>query len=216
MIPMSAIRDDTGVVLAPTTWRDAAEFLVTIRAEAEELMLDRTAGQDTRLVVTCEAAGMAPQLERVTRPFAIPVMSGGGFDSTTDKHKFAAALTDHNRPTEVLAITDLDASGAHKYLAEMEDVMAFARDLGGEVTFTRLVVTREQIRRYRLDTAPPKPTDKRAFHGTTCQVEALAPDVLANILRTAIEERIDQRVLDRVLKRERAERRKLLRVLRVR
>jgi hypothetical protein len=138
MIPMSAIRDDTGVVLAPIMWRDAAEWLAATREEAKELMLDRTAGQATRLVVTCEAAGMAPQLGRIANPLGVTAMSGGGFDSVTDKHKFASALADYDRPTEVLAITDLDASGAHKYLAEMEDAIAFARDLGGEVTFTRL------------------------------------------------------------------------------
>jgi hypothetical protein len=214
MIPMSAIRDDTGVVLAPIMWRDAAEWLAATREEAKELMLDRTAGQATRLVVTCEAAGMAPQLGRIANPLGVTAMSGGGFDSVTDKHKFASALADYDRPTEVLAITDLDASGAHKYLAEMEDAIAFARDLGGEVTFTRLAVTREQIKRYRLPTAPPKATDRRAFHGETCQVEALAPDVLANILRSAIETRIDHAAYERVLKREREVRRELVRRLR--
>jgi hypothetical protein len=214
LISMDAIRDDTGVILAPVTWRDAAEWLAAVREEAKELMLDRTAGQATRLVVTCEAAGMAPQLERVTNPFGIPVMSGGGFDSVTDKHKFAAALADHNRPTEVLAITDLDASGAHEYLAEMEDVLAFARALGGEVTFTRLAVTREQIKRHRLPTAPPKPTDRRAFRGETCQVEALAPDVLTQIVRDAIELRIDRAAFQRVLVHERKVQRELVRRLR--
>jgi hypothetical protein len=209
LISMDAIRDDTSVVVAPIMWRDAAEWLAAVRDEAKELMLDRTAGQPTRLVVTCEAAGMAPQLGRVANPFGIPAMSGGGFDSVTDKHKFAASLADHDRPTEVLAITDLDASGAHKYLAEMEDALAFARDLGGKVTFTRLAVTREQIKRHRLPTAPPKATDRRAFHGETCQVEALAPDVLSEILRTAIEARVDQRMLARVLRQERRIRREL-------
>jgi hypothetical protein len=117
------------------------------------------------------------------------------------------------RPTEVLDITDLDPSGAHMFLAAIEDIKAFTRELGGEVTFTRLAVTREQIAQYDLPTAPPKATDKRAFRGRTCQAEALAPDVLAGILRHAIEQRIDHRVLDRVLKRERAERRKLVRLL---
>src|SRR6266700_1994842 len=56
-ISMDAIRDDGGTVLAPTTWRDAAEFLDTVRATASKLMLDRTAGQKTRLIVLCEAAG---------------------------------------------------------------------------------------------------------------------------------------------------------------
>ena len=95
----------------------------------------------------------------------------------------------------------------------LEDVEAFARDLGGDVTFTRLAVTPAQIRQYRLPTAPPKKEDNRAFRGQTCQAEALAPDVLADILRTAIEARIDQGQLDRVLKRERQVRQELVRKL---
>jgi hypothetical protein len=212
-ISMDAIRDDGGTVLAPTTWRDAAEFLDTVRATASKLMLDRTTGQKTRLIVLCEAAGMAPQLERVTQEFTIPVLSGGGFDSLTDKYKFAAALADHDRPTEVLHVGDHDPSGAHLFLAAAEDIAAFARELGGEATFTRLAVTPEQIAEYDLPTAPPKSTDNRAFRGRTCQAEALAPDVLAGILRQALEERIDRRTLDRVLKRERSVRRELARLL---
>ena len=89
------------------------------------------------------------------------------------------------------------------FLAFLEDVEAFTRELGGQAIFTR------QIRKYRLPTAPPKATDRRAFAGETCQAEALPPDTLANILRTAIEERVDQRVLDRVLHPERRIRREL-------
>jgi hypothetical protein len=103
-------------------------------------------------------------------------MSGGGFDSLTDKHKFAAALAEHDRPTEVLHIGDHDPSGVSMFLAFLEDVEAFTRDLGGAATFTRLAVTPEQIDRYDLPTAPAKDTDKRAFSGATCQAEALAPD----------------------------------------
>jgi hypothetical protein len=110
----------------------------------------------------------------------------------------------------VLHIGDHDPSGVSMFLAFLEDVEAFVRELGGQATFTRLAVTPAQIREYRLPTAPPKATDNRAFSGQTCQAEALPPDVLANILRTAIEERVDQRVLDRVLRQERRIRRELI------
>jgi len=92
----------------------------------------------------------------------------------------------------------------------LEDVEAFTRDLGGDATFTRLAVTPEQVREFNLPTAPPKPTDRRAFSGETCQAEALAPDALAGILCDAIEARIDRRAFDRVLRRERAVRRELM------
>jgi hypothetical protein len=216
MIPMSSIRDDGGTVIKPICYRDASDFLATVRRAAEGFRLDRSAGQKTRLVVSCEAVGMAPQLGRVTDPFGIHVISSGGFESTTERYNFAVQLVDQKRPTEVLDVGDHDPSGAHKYLAFKEDVEAFARQLGGEVTFTRLAVTPDQIVAYRLPTAPPKQTDNRAFTGQTCQAEALAPSDLADIIRSAIEDRVDQDVLDRVLRREKRERGKLLRILPVR
>jgi hypothetical protein len=138
LIPMAAIRDDGGTVLAPeNVWRDADHFLNAVRGWAARVRLDRTIGQDTRLVVMCEAAGMAPQLARVADPFGVATMSGGGFDSLTDKYKFAAALARHDRPTEVLHMGDHDPSGVNMFLAFLEDVEAFTRDLGGRATFTR-------------------------------------------------------------------------------
>jgi hypothetical protein len=210
IISMDVIRDDGGTIIRPDSWDSAAQFWRAVRNMAEGFTLDHSDGQPTRLVVICEAAGMAPQLGRVANPFGVEVMSGGGFDSVTDKHKFAAALASQDRPTEVLHIGDHDPSGVSMFLAFLEDVEAFTRELGGDATFTRLAVTPEQIELYDLDTAPPKKTDNRAFSGRTCQAEALAPDVLANILRTAIEQRIDRRVHERVLKRERQVRRELL------
>jgi hypothetical protein len=156
---------------------------------------------------------MAPQLARVANPFGVTVLSGGGFDSLTDKHRFAAELASHGRPTIVLHVGDHDPSGVSMFLAFLEDVEAFTREFGGEAIFTRLAVTPEQIAEFNLPTAPPKATDNRAFTGQTCQAEALAPDVLADILRDAIETRIDRRVLDRVIRREQRIRRELIRKL---
>ena len=206
-ISMDVIRDDGGVISKPRHWDSAEQFMATIRFMAKSFTLDHSAGQKVRLIVICEASGMVPQLERVAHPFGVTVMSGGGFDSLTDKHKFAAALAGLDRPTEVLHIGDHDPSGVSMFLAFLEDVEAFTRDLGGHATFTRLAVTPAQIRKFRLPTTPSK--ENRAFSGETCQAEALPPDVLADILCTAIEERVDQRVLDRVLRQERRARREL-------
>lgn len=163
---------------------------------------------------------MVPQLEQVARHFGVPVISGGGFDSTTNRYALAEAIVNEDRPVEVLHIGDHDPSGGHLFLALAEDVSAFVEEMGqmavgwiGGVEFTRLAVTPKQIRELRLPTAPRKPTDKRAFRGDTCQAEAIAPDVLANIVRQAIESRIDQATLDRVLKREKRDRAALIKKL---
>jgi hypothetical protein len=214
LISMDDIRDDGGTILKPYTYGGAEDFLATTRLHAQDLQLDRTLGQPERLVVMCEAEGMAPQLEQVASKYGIAVLASGGFDSLTYKYNFADQFTDHTRPTEVLHIGDHDPSGAHIFLALAEDVTAFAEEFSGDVTFTRLAVTPEQIKHYQLPTAPPKSTDNRAFSGQTCQAEALPPDVLADILRTAITDRLDERAYKRVLRAERQARRAVLAQLR--
>jgi hypothetical protein len=198
LIPMSVIRDGGGTRINPNMWDDAEHYLRAIRLQAAKIQLDRTEGQDIRLILMCEAAGMVPQLAKVASDYGVPVISSGGFDSTTEKHSFAKELAADGRETEVLHIGDHDPSGAHLFMALMEDVEAFADELGGDVRFTRLAVTPEQIVTLGLETVRKKSTDKRAFNGETCQCEAIAPDVLSQIVRDAIESRIDMEVLDDV------------------
>jgi hypothetical protein len=194
---MDAIRDDGFITNKPSSWTSPEVFLAAVQRQASKLILDRQAGQPTKLVVMCEAAGMVPQLARVAHPYGICVMASGGFDSITSKYEFANSCDDD---TEVLHIGDHDPSGVHIYSSLEEDVIAFAEEeLASEVTFTRLAVTPKQIKHYRLPTAPPKATDNRAFTGQTCQAEALPPDVLAQIVQAAIEERFDMRAYKRVL-----------------
>ncbi len=110
IIPMDVIRDDGGVISEPHYWEGTEHFLRTIHAMAKNFKLDHSAGQKSRQVVICEAAGMVPQLERVAHPLGAVVMSGGGFDSLTDKYNFAAQLDD--RPTDVFDLGDHDPSGS--------------------------------------------------------------------------------------------------------
>ena len=215
LISMDDIRDGGGDQRRPQTWSGAEQFLEITRWRAERLRLDRSVGQTTRLAVLCEAAGMVPQLANIALGYGVPVFSSGGFESVTEKHGFAVEIAADPRSLEVLHIGDHDPSGAHLFLALSEDVKAFAADLGGgAVIFTRLAVTPEQISALRLPTAPAKPTDDRAFVGATCQAEAIAPDVLADIVCNAIEGRIDRAAYERVLKRERKVQRELARRLR--
>jgi hypothetical protein len=213
LIPMDAIRDDGGAKSYPPSWRDAPHFLESVRERAATLQLDRSEGQPVRLIAMCEAAGMVPQLARVAHEYGVPVLSSGGCDSVTEKYAFAAEIAHDGRPTEVLHIGDHDPSGAHMFIALAEDVEAFARELGGSISFTRLAVTLQQIADLALETQVKKVSDNRAFGNRTartCQAEAIAPDMLAQIVRDAIERRIDQKALRRVLAREKRVRNELI------
>jgi hypothetical protein len=202
---MDAIRDDGGTTeTGPQAWESAEQWIDATRGEIEELRMDRQEGQDNRLVIYCEAAGMVPQIARVANRYGVHVMSSGGFDSITEKHAMGRDLDN----TEVLHIGDLDPSGIHVFISLAEDVSAFAEHYGNDVDFTRLAVTPKQVKKLKLHTSPrernPDGTwkDDRAYpHDFTCQAEAISPDDLANIVRDAITdpERFDRDAYDEVL-----------------
>lgn len=151
---------------------------------------------------------MAPQLARVGKPYSVPVYSSGGFDSVTVKHQMAELFAERN--THVLHIGDHDPSGVHVFGSLDEDVRAFASAMGADVQFSRLAVLPQHIDQFNLLTAPPKPTDRRAFSGETVQAEALPPDVLAELVKQAILEHLDMDVYDFALRQEEVERLELL------
>jgi hypothetical protein len=126
-------------------------------------------------------------------------MTSGGFAGLTAKYDFAGAIGERGIDTEVLQIGDHDQSGVHVFKSTAEDVAQIMYDLGNddiEITFTRLAVTKEQIKELRLPAAPPKATDNRSFDDTvTVQAEAIAPDDLARIVRDAITSRMDLRIM---------------------
>jgi hypothetical protein len=204
LIPFDAIRDGGTVFRMPLAWAGPRELVDTFIVHARQFRLDRQRGQTVYKIVACEAAGMVPQLERVADPFGIPVFSSGGFESTTEKHDLARLLGEYDA-AEVLHIGDYDKSGTSMFTAFFEDVVQFAADLElpVEISFSRLAVLPEHIKRYTLPWAPPNPKDNRAFNDDkTVQAEALAPDEIANLLRNGIEDRIDDDVLQEVLAEE--------------
>jgi hypothetical protein len=139
-VPMDAIREGGTTRLGGPGWSSSDAFVRSCVEEAKRLRLDRTAGQKVRLVVMCEAAGMAPQLARIVGDYDVQVFSSGGFESITEKHDFAAMVAADDRPVEVLHLGDRDPSGEHLFVSLAEDVQAFCDQLGGEVAFTRLAL----------------------------------------------------------------------------
>lgn len=191
IISMDAIRDDGFTQRAPSFYDGTDHFYETVHQAAAEIRFDRQREQKTRLAVWCEAAGMVPQLEMVAGDYGIPVLSSGGFDSITSKHAMAREFSQYDS-VEVLHLGDYDPSGVHMFSSLAEDIQAFTDVLGGDVRFTRLAVTPQQIKEMRLPTAPVKKTDRRSFDGSaTVQCEAIEPDTLSDILRSAITTRMD-------------------------
>lgn len=204
LLPFAAFRDDGGSRHNPGGYDSPQEFLDLLEWQAKGFRLDRQQGQETRLWLLCEAADMAPMLARTAGPYGVPVLSSGGFASLTAKHDLARELTDAataGQFIEVLHIGDLDPFGVHLFTSLAEDVQAMCYGLHpeGAPAFTRLAVRPAQADAVSLPTAPPKPTDRRAFTGDTVQAEAIPPDVLSRMVKDAIEARQDRATFNEML-----------------
>ncbi len=181
LIPFENLRDDGTLSLAPFTYEDVDDFHAETVARARIYRLDRQVGQEHYLEVWCEAAGMAGQLAAVAHEYGVPVYSGGGFNSLTEKWEAAQRMDARGHVTIVLHVGDYDRAGRDIFTAVSEDVRAFLADAAPPI-FERVAVTPEQIERFEL---PPAP-DSGAV-----QAEAFSPDQLAAEVREAIIARID-------------------------
>lgn len=194
MIPMDDIRDDGTTVELGHLYDDEQELARSLTYYAQHARMDLQAGQEERLELWCEAAGMVPQLVKVAEPYGVTVVSSGGFDSVTSKYEQAYRYAHVANPgVRVLHLGDYDPSGVHIFSSLSEDITAFADALGHtEVTFERLLVLPEHIKQYSLPTAPPKKSDNRRFDDNrTVQAEAFDPATLAQIVKDTIINRLD-------------------------
>jgi hypothetical protein len=216
-ISFSAIRDDGVITYARDWYADVDAFHLKVQAMAQSYERDKLARQPRHVELWCEAAGMMPQLTRVADDYSVPVYSSGGFDSATSKWELAQRICEVGKPAIILHLGDYDPSGVTIFRAVEEDVRAFVLAdrpwATVDVEFVRVALNREQVDSFRLSTAPPKREKNshanRWTDAQTCQLEALAPDDLADIVRAAIEESIDLELLAADENLERWERREL-------
>jgi hypothetical protein len=218
-IDFDAIRDDGVVTVRMQHFDDANDFKRHIRELGENYERNKLANQEHHVEVWCEAAGMINQLAEVAHEFSIHVYSCSGFESVSAKKDLADRICDIGKPAIILHLGDYDPSGLAIFEAVAEDVAAFveADKPWGDVSveYRRVALTAEQIEKYRLPTSPAKPTDSRSktWTGETCQLEAMAPDDIAALLRAQIEDILDDDMLNVDRRLEAHERLELTRLL---
>jgi hypothetical protein len=215
-VPFDVIRDDGPVTYSSRWHHDPEDFWDDTGQRIRDYRRDRQAGQRSYIELWCEAAGMAPQLAKVADEFSVPVFSAGGFASLTAVRLIAERACRRNVPTVLLHVGDFDPSGEAIFEAIAEDAAEFVladRTIGIQsIEAVRVALTAEQVEHYDLETAPPKNSDSRSakWRGATCQLEALAPDALASILRDQIWTSFNRDVFASQVAAEREDRTELL------
>jgi hypothetical protein len=92
LIPFDHIRDDGASVMKGNFYTGEEDFYRRIRKQGEAYKRNKLSNQERDIRVYVEAAGMMPQLERVTRRYSVPVYSCSGFDSLTAKYDLAEEI----------------------------------------------------------------------------------------------------------------------------
>jgi hypothetical protein len=186
LIDFDDIRDD-GIVVAQGECYDGIEdFHSETARRAQNYRRNRQAGQPQFIELWTEAAGTIPQLRRIASEYSIPVFSCGGSNSIPAVRLVVDRACTRNVPTVILHCGDFDFAGESIYKAFSEDVSAFMDDdrvlRTQRVEFVRVALTEEQIDEYSLETIFDSKRKRE-----TCQLEALAPNVLAEEITAWIE-----------------------------
>lgn len=219
IIGFDAIRDDGVATYRFDHYADADAFRAEVRNMAQRYRRDLMADQRFHVEIWCEAAGMLAQLAKITERYSIRCYSSSGFDSLTAKKHLAERICAVGRPAVILHLGDFDPSGESMFNVIESDVSAFVladRPHGlCSVSFRRVCLTAEQVIAHNLPTTPAKASDSRSksWKGETCQLEALAPDQIADLLRTAIIDFVDLDLMEENLEIADQERTELLYLL---
>lgn len=199
IVDWDAIEDRLRTVEKPLSFEDPEHRL---RSAIYNYDLDRQKGQPIYLECWVEKDALSGVLERVTRPYHVPIMVNRGYSSASAMHdafnRFKEAK-ENGQKVEILYFGDHDPSGLNMVKDIRNRIEEFATGIGLALPFkiTPIALTMTQIKLYNPPPNPAKVTDSRyveyeAEHGTeSWEVDALPPDVLNELLENAITSRID-------------------------
>jgi hypothetical protein len=176
--------------------RDALGWLADIYRR------DRTEGQFVSVYVGVEKAGLVAQLENWFGALGIPILALSGYASQTYVDQVRRDVQRQGRPAVLLYAGDFDPSGEDID----RDFVARTRCWSKVI---RVALDAGQVEQHQLPPAMGKATDSRAAafverHGVLVQVEldALPPDTLRDLYRSALDDWWDDETYHRSRARE--------------
>jgi hypothetical protein len=193
MIPWEWIVDETREVERTQAWSDPASYADTVMYAYKR---DWWGDQPERIMVISEKGTVGGLLRPVLREYRVPFLVLHGFSSATALNDLAALSVDDPRPLTLLYVGDHDPSGRNM---SDSDVPGRLERYGGNADVIRLAVTPDQIARFALPTfsvhekrQDPRYREFLKIHGETCcELDALDPNTVRDLVEGAITERID-------------------------
>jgi hypothetical protein len=155
---------------------------------------------DTNAVVEIwvEKDALAGVILPVTSKYDVPLMVTRGFSSETFAYEAVADRVGDDRPYHVYYLGDFDRAGMDAARSLQEKLERFADEEAVDVRFRTLAVTERQVRDWSLPIREPKRkshADKRWEHDFACELDAIPPARLRELVEGAINIHLSQHAL---------------------
>ena len=210
LLPYDKITDATRYMRKPQTfdgWQDALQD--TARFYRKSLWAET----DLEVEIWVEKSTLTGVIQPVTSEYDVPLMPTGGYTSETFAFEAVERLRGTGRTLIVYSLYDFDRSGFDASKSLQEKLERFGSEFGVPVEYNTLGLTVEQVRSLNLPTREPKRNtnaDKRWPHNFAAELDAIPPDTLREMVRTAIERHLPADELRRLKRIEHLERETLM------
>ncbi len=199
LIDWDHIEDRTRSLQTHSSWEKPADIISDAAGDYRE---DLWKGQEYRPEVWVEKSALMGVIQPVCDEWRIPYFTTIGNCSQTEMRDAGQRFADHifNGLTPVvLHLADHDPSGIGMTRDLRARLNMFARD---DIEVRRIGLNIDQVRLYDPPPNPAKDTDPRfaayaeEFGEQSWELDALAPSVLADLIRTELDEMIDLALWD--------------------
>ena len=145
--------------------------------------------------IWCEKDALAGVILPVTQKYDVPLMVARGFSSETFCYESVAQRGDDDRTYYVYYLGDFDRAGEDAARALEEKLTRFADEVGICVCFEQIAVNVVQVYELGLPFREPKrvsAADKKWPQAIACELDAIPPDTLRELVEEAINRHLDQ------------------------
>ena len=212
LMDWEAIEDRTREFIRRSRWDSRSHIL---RSVGEQFHMDLWAGQPCRIFVVVEKEALVGVLEPTCNKYDVPLLAARGYPSGTVIHEFTESdivpTLEKGQRVVLLHLGDHDPSGIDMTRDLTDRIRLFVEDpIEGSGLdssdieawdLTRIALNRDQIAQYKPPPNPAKATDARfkqyaKVHGrSSWELDALRPEVLAELLESNILKHVDSGVL---------------------
>lgn len=187
-----ALVDRSKPLIKQPSWNGLKEFVETVRESYKRTVWD---SQPEYVEVWVEKDALAGVLQPITNYYDVFLAVGRGYQSFTNKVEAAKRFEEYSdRNVTILYFGDFDPTGMdinRDIFDQMETLCSV------DVRVERISLTPEQIKVYNLPSIPLKKTDTRTaahvaeYGDVAVELDALPPNVLAELVKTSINQHLD-------------------------